>query len=88
MDLARSGGHFKRVFGKWGVFRIYDDSITGSGKLHELTKLDHSRILENQKLLGFELSLLENLNLKIKLFSIFRRIRNILFHILLTFILK
>jgi glycosyltransferase involved in cell wall biosynthesis len=78
VDLATNGGIFKKVFGNWGVFRIYDDSITGSGRLEAQAELDHLRMLDSQVSKGFHFSLLDKIFLKFRFYSVYRRLRNLL----------
>jgi len=35
VDMAKSGSRFSRVDEFWSKFRVHEDGITGSGKLHE-----------------------------------------------------
>jgi glycosyltransferase involved in cell wall biosynthesis len=88
VDLARSGGKFRRVLGKWGVFRIYDESITGSGKFRGLAELDNKRILKVQESLGFKMSLVGKILLRVRLFSLYRRFRNVLLCLILAIVPK
>lgn len=78
VDLATSGGIFKKVFGNWGVFRIYDESITGSGRLEVQAESDHLRMLDNQLSKGLHFSFVDKIFSKIPIYSIYRRLRNLL----------
>jgi len=42
--MARSGARFKRAWRFWGKFRIYPETISGSGRLSTQTKIDHDRL--------------------------------------------
>lgn len=50
VDLALAGFSFHKTERVLGQFRIYPDSITGSGRLREQIKIDHRRIAT--KILG------------------------------------
>ena len=50
VDMALAGARFKRTKEVFGAFRIYGDSITGSGRLRESLLRDEKRIKE--KILG------------------------------------
>jgi glycosyltransferase involved in cell wall biosynthesis len=76
VDLASIGANFRKVRGNWGVFRIYDESITGSQRLQIQTRQDHSRILKQQVMHGFKLSILDKMLMKFKFYSAYRRVRN------------
>ena len=76
VDLASIGANFRKVRGNWGVFRIYDESITGSQRLQIQTRQDHSRILKKQVMHGFKLSILDKMLIKFKFYSAYRRVRN------------
>jgi glycosyltransferase involved in cell wall biosynthesis len=43
-DIARAGGTFRRVWRTWGRFRIYADSISGSGRHDEQYRRDKERM--------------------------------------------
>jgi len=77
LDLYSRGGKFKKVLGCWGVFRIYPQSITGSKRLQELTRGEHSRMLSQQVLGGLRLSITGRLVALSGIYSIYRRLRNI-----------
>ena len=53
VDLALAGFKLHKTNKVLGQFRIYPDSITGSGRLKEQIKIDHRRIAK--KILGREL---------------------------------
>jgi hypothetical protein len=53
VDMAISGANIHQTSKILGEFRIYPDSITGSGRLHEQIREDHARIA--QKILGRKL---------------------------------
>jgi glycosyltransferase involved in cell wall biosynthesis len=53
VDLALAGFTFHKTNKVLGQFRIYPDSITGSGRLKEQIKIDHHRIAK--KILGRDL---------------------------------
>ena len=53
VDLVLSGASIHQTQILLGDFRIYPDSITGSGRLFELAKKEHSRIA--RKILGRDL---------------------------------
>jgi glycosyltransferase involved in cell wall biosynthesis len=76
VDLASMGANFKKVRGNWGVFRIYEGSITGSQRLQIETRKDHSRMLKQQVLNGLKFSIFEKMILKFKFYSVYRRVRN------------
>ncbi|MEY4432681.1 MAG: hypothetical protein RLZZ44_811 [Bacteroidota bacterium] len=76
VDLASVGGEFRKVRGNWGVFRIHDESITGSQRLKNQTQIDHSRILDLQVSKGLKFSILDKLLKQARIYSVYRRIRN------------
>lgn len=76
LDLASKGGIFKKVFGFWGVFRIYPESITGSQRLEISYGLDHERIMKTKMLEGFRLNFFIKIFGKTRLYSLYRRFRN------------
>lgn len=76
VDLASIGAKFKKVRGNWGVFRIYDESITGSQRLQIQTRKDHSRMLNEQVFNGLKFSIVEKTLMKFKFYSAYRRFRN------------
>lgn len=88
VDLARSGGKFRRVFGAWGVFRIYEESITGSGRFHHQAQIDHNRMLKVQVSIGLKMSFPEKLFYRLKVYSLYRRLRNVLIHQILSLFSK
>ena len=53
VDMALAGARIHQTKKILGEFRIYSDSITGSGRLREQIKKDHARIAK--KILGREL---------------------------------
>lgn len=59
VDLARAGKKIHQTQTILGEFRIHSESITGSGRLKQLAKTDHSRI--TLKILDRELSTLEKI---------------------------
>ncbi len=46
VDLALAGVHVRNVPDRLGAFRMYGDSITGSGRFAEQTRIDLARIAE------------------------------------------
>jgi len=50
LDMALNGCKFVRVWRDWGEFRVYADSISGSGRLNEKYERDQARLRE--KVLG------------------------------------
>ncbi len=46
VDLALAGGRVRNVPDRLGAFRMYCDSITGSGRFAEQTRIDLARIAE------------------------------------------
>jgi glycosyltransferase involved in cell wall biosynthesis len=79
LDLAAKDAKFKRVFGNWGVFRIYPTSITGSQRLMYKSQLDHKRMqtnhVKNDPLTQVSRFILLNL----PIYSLIRRVRNLIF---------
>jgi hypothetical protein len=53
VDMALAGARIHQTKKILGEFRIYSDSITGSGRLREQIRKDHARI--SKKILGREL---------------------------------
>jgi glycosyltransferase involved in cell wall biosynthesis len=53
VDLALAGFQIQKTNRLLGQFRIYSESITGSGRLGEQTRIDHARIAN--KILGRDL---------------------------------
>jgi glycosyltransferase involved in cell wall biosynthesis len=53
VDMARSGSRLDLVHDYWSVFAIYSNSITGSGRLQQQCRIDHSRIF--RKITGREM---------------------------------
>lgn len=43
-EIARAGGSFKRIWRTWGLFRLYGETITGSGRFAEQFRQEHRRI--------------------------------------------
>jgi glycosyltransferase involved in cell wall biosynthesis len=82
VDLASKDGKFKKVFGNWGVFRIYQESITGSKRLQELSVQNHQRMLNKFYMNGFKLSLTNKIMLNFPIYSAYRRIRNLLLYLI------
>lgn len=57
VDMAIAGAEIHQTSKILGEFRIYSDSITGSGRLRNQIKIDHHRIAT--KILGRNLNLIE-----------------------------
>ncbi len=79
VELYSKGAKFKRVFGNWGVFRIYPTSITGSKRFMDQISKDHLRILAAYAERDFRSRVVRTLFLKIPVYSVFRRARNAIF---------
>lgn len=46
LDIALAGGRFKKVWRWWGFFRIYEGSISGSGRFEQAYSADLNRLRE------------------------------------------
>lgn len=55
-DISNAGGKMKTFQGFWGVFRIHENSISGSGRLNDLYLADRERISKKYFLKSNEVS--------------------------------
>jgi glycosyltransferase involved in cell wall biosynthesis len=79
LDLAAKGANFKRVFGNWGVFRIYPNSITGSQRLKDRFELDHKRMHSIHAEKKLTARVVQFCLINVPIYSIIRRLRNVIF---------
>jgi glycosyltransferase involved in cell wall biosynthesis len=79
LDLAARNAKFKRVFGNWGVFRIYPTSITGSQRLKDKSEKDHLRMHRAHAKTSLLSQVFTYILLKVPVYSILRRVRNLIF---------
>lgn len=79
LDLAAKNANFQRVFGNWGVFRIYPTSITGSQRLKDKSEKDHLRMYKSHAKVDLLSQISRRILLKVPIYSMFRRVRNLIF---------